>query len=508
MEQLRGIDVTPMSAEAPSAVAPLPAFSGDTTPLHVEIAARRRRNARLRWASTALGVDVATLAVAAIASMVGAQQGGLTWSFNPWTLAFGVLTVAFFQQRHLYQLRLRIPVIDDIRRIVVALSGSAATLLMLRLLLDPGAGSSQIVRPWIFSLVYVTAGRVALYWSQTNARAAGDEMRPTLLLGAGRVGRVVARRLLSQPQLGLRPIGFLDASPLLEYEGDELELPLVGSTDELEAAIELHGVEHLVVTFSNERDDVLLALVNRAEALGVTVSIVPRLYEKVPERITIEHLGGLPLLTSHASNPRGIEFAVKYAFDRIVAAILLLFAAPFLLVSIAAVYVSMGRPIFFRQVRVGRDGKTFEILKFRSMKLPTAEELEVQAHAIAVGLPGGVEGVDRRTRVGTILRKTSLDELPQLLNVLRGDMSIVGPRPERPEFVSKFEGSVYRYTDRHRVKSGITGWAQVHGLRGKTSIDDRAEWDNWYVENFSLWLDVKILLMTAAAVFAAFKDVE
>jgi lipopolysaccharide/colanic/teichoic acid biosynthesis glycosyltransferase len=142
------------------------------------------------------------------------------------------------------------------------------------------------------------------------------------------------------------------------------------------------------------------------------------------------------------------------------------------------------------------------------MKLPTAEELEIQAHAIATGLPGGVEGVDRRTRVGTFLRKTSLDELPQLLNVLRGDMSVVGPRPERPEFVSKFDGSVYRYTDRHRVKSGITGWAQVHGLRGKTSIDDRAEWDNWYVENFSLWLDVKILVMTARAVLAAFRSVE
>jgi exopolysaccharide biosynthesis polyprenyl glycosylphosphotransferase len=508
VEPLRGIEATPMSAEAPSAVAPPSVFPSDATPLHVQVAERRRRNARLGWASTALGVDLATLAAASVASMVGAQQGGLTWSFNPWTLVFAGLAVVFFQKKHLYQLRLRIPVLDDLRRVVVAITGAAATLLMLRLLIDPAGGSSEVVRPWIFSLIYVTAGRVALYWSQTNARAAGDELRPTLLLGAGRVGRVVARRLLSQPQLGLRPVGFIDAEPLLEYEGDELELPLVGSTDELEAAIELHRVEHLVVTFSNERDDVLLALVNRAEALGVTVSIVPRLYEKVPERITVEHLGGLPLLTSHASNPRGVEIAAKYAFDRLVAFVLLVFAAPFLLASVVAVYLSMGRPIFFRQVRVGRDGKTFEILKFRSMKLPTAEELEVQAHAMAVGLPGGVEGVDRRTRVGAVLRKTSLDELPQLLNVLRGDMSVVGPRPERPEFVSKFEGSVYRYTDRHRVKSGITGWAQVHGLRGKTSIDDRAEWDNWYVENFSLWLDVKILLMTVATVFAAFKDIE
>ena len=497
-----------MSAEAPSVAAALPAVSSDPTPVHLEVAARRRRNARLHWAATTLGVDVATLAAATIASMVGAREGGISWSFSPWTLVFGALTLVLFQRRHLYRLRLRIPILDDVRRVAVGLSAAAATLLTVRLLVEPAGAESEIVRPWVFALVYVSAGRVALYWSHTKARAAGEGLRPTLLLGAGRVGRVVARRLLAQPQLGLRPVGFLDAAPLLEFEGDELELPLVGSTRELEDAIERYAVEHLVVTFSNERDDVLLALVNRAESLGVTVSVVPRLYEKVPERVTVEHLGGLPLITAHASNPRGVEVAVKYAFDRVVAAVLVVLAAPFLLASIAAVYLSMGRPIFFRQVRVGRDGRTFEILKFRSMKLPTAAELEVQAHAIAVGLPGGVEGVDRRTRVGTILRKTSLDELPQLLNVLRGDMSIVGPRPERPEFVSKFESSVYRYTDRHRVKSGITGWAQVHGLRGKTSIDDRAEWDNWYVENFSLWLDVKILCMTAAAVFAAFRDVE
>jgi exopolysaccharide biosynthesis polyprenyl glycosylphosphotransferase len=509
MAELRGMDVTPMSAEAPTAASALPpVVVDDLTPAHVEVAARRRRNARLHWAATCLTVDSATLTAAAVASMVGAREGGIAWSFSGWTLAYALLTLAVFQNRGLYHLRIRIPVLDDVRRIAVATSAAAMTVLTVQLLITPGASTSEVVRPWVFALVYVTAGRIALYWSQTKARAAGETIRPTLIIGAGRVGRVVARRLLAQPQLGLRPIGFVDAAPLLEHEDDQLELPLVADSDGLERAIELYAIEHLIVTFSNERDDVLLALVNRAEALGVTVSIVPRLYEKVPERFTVEHLGGLPLLTPHATNPRGIQVAVKYALDRVVGAVLVLLAAPLLLVTAISVYISMGRPIFFRQVRVGRDGATFEILKFRSMKLPTPEELEVQAHAIAHGLPGGVEGVDRRTKVGTILRKTSLDELPQLLNVLRGDMSVVGPRPERPEFVSKFEHSVYRYDDRHRVKSGITGWAQVHGLRGKTSIDDRAEWDNWYVENFSLWLDVKILFMTAAAVLAAFRDVE
>ena len=164
-------------------------------------------------------------------------------------------------------------------------------------------------------------------------------------------------------------------------------------------------------------------------------------------------------------------------------------------------------PVLFRQERVGLNGRRFTALKFRSMRpQPKGTEAEV---VLADGVaPGGVEGDDRRTALGAFLRRTSLDELPQLVNVLKGEMSLVGPRPERPEFVSRFEESVYRYGERHRVKSGLTGWAQVNGLRGKTSIADRAEWDNHYIENFSLWFDLKILFMTAKAVVAAGRSVE
>ena len=475
----------------------------DAVPLTPAEPAARPRNARRQWALTCLEVDTATLGAACIASMVESRNGGVHWVFSIWTLAFALLTLLLFQNRGLYHLRIRVPVLDDLRRIAGAISLAAMTVLTLRLLVEP-ARASELLRPWCFALVYVGGGRTALYWSQAKARAAFESVRPTLIVGAGRVGRVVAHRLLSHPELGLRPVGFVDPKPM-QPEG--LELPLLGP-DELERTIDVYGVEHVIVTFANERDEALLRLAKRAEAAGVPVSVVPRLFESVPERLVVEHLGGLPLITARPANPRGLEIAIKYALDRVVGTALVVLAAPFLLAAAGAVYVSMGRPILFRQVRVGRDGRTFEILKFRSMKPPTVDELEAQKRAIAEGLPGGVEGVDRRTRVGTFLRKTSLDELPQLLNVVRGEMSIVGPRPERPEFVSKFEHSVYRYTDRHRVKSGITGWAQVHGLRGKTSIDDRAEWDNFYVENFSLWLDLKILCMTAAVVAASFKEVE
>jgi exopolysaccharide biosynthesis polyprenyl glycosylphosphotransferase len=268
-----------------------------------------------------------------------------------------------------------------------------------------------------------------------------------------------------------------------------------------------HGIEQVIITFSTAPHEVLVRFVNRCEELGVRIALVPRLYEKTTTRLAVEHIGGLPLLSARTADPKGVQFAVKYAVDRLAAALALLLIAPVLAAAALAVYLSMGRPIFFRQTRVGRDGETFDILKFRSMKQPSREA--TSAPVLADGsAPGGVEGEDRRTRVGTFLRKSSIDELPQLFNVLKGEMSLVGPRPERPEFVDTFTRSVYRYGDRHRVKSGITGWSQVNGLRGKTSIADRAEWDNYYIENFSLWLDLKVVLLTLLAVFTVFKSVE
>jgi lipopolysaccharide/colanic/teichoic acid biosynthesis glycosyltransferase len=178
-----------------------------------------------------------------------------------------------------------------------------------------------------------------------------------------------------------------------------------------------------------------------------------------------------------------------------------------ILAAAVAVRLSSPGPAFFRQRRVGRDGKVFDFYKFRSMRVEGhAQNAAQDASALDFLLggdtaPGGVEGEDRRTAVGRFLRSTSLDELPQLFNVLRGDMSLVGPRPERPEFVELFRQDIIRYGDRHRVKSGITGWAQVHGLRGQTSLAERVEWDNYYIAHWSLGLDLKILALTLVALF-------
>ena len=277
-------------------------------------------------------------------------------------------------------------------------------------------------------------------------------------------------------------------------------LPVLGASWDFDRVVSEQTVGQVIVTFSTAPSEVLLRMVNRCEELGISVALVPRLFEKVTERLTIEHLCGLPLITSHPSDPRGWQFAVKYAVDRVAAFLLLCLFAPVLLACAIAVWVSAGRPILFRQWRVGCDGRVFKMLKFRSMRL-NGNDSETPFDLPDDTARGGVEGDDRVTGVGAFLRNASLDELPQLLNVLKGEMSIVGPRPERPEFVELFEPRVHRYFDRHRVRAGITGWAQVNGLRGRTSLSDRVEWDNYYIENASLWFDFKIIgqtLLTAS----------
>jgi exopolysaccharide biosynthesis polyprenyl glycosylphosphotransferase len=258
----------------------------------------------------------------------------------------------------------------------------------------------------------------------------------------------------------------------------------------------------VVLGFSSTPDSHLLPLVRQCEQYGIEVSLVPRFFDSVNTKIGLEHLGALPLFGLHSINPNGWRFSVKHLLDRVAAALLLIMLAPALAAVAIAVKLSSPGPVLFRQRRIGRDGHQFEILKFRSMEL-IEHEAGIAANVIPLYTdiaPGGVEGIDRRTRVGSFLRRTSLDELPQLINVVKGDMSLVGPRPERPEFVEAFGMKVYRYDDRHRVKSGITGWAQVNGLRGNTSLSDRVEWDNWYIANWSLWLDVRILFLTVVAV--------
>ena len=476
---------------------------------HVARRGGHRAFPRLRpgtaWALSCLSVDTAMLVLAGAATWLGGQAAGISSPAPEWTAAFAGLSLLLYSRRGLYSPRLRLHTIDDVVSILLATTVAGMSVLTLRLLLgdDPHL-LAESVRPWAFAAVYVAAGRVALYWSQARAREQGESVRRTLIVGAGKVGSLVGRRLLDHPELGLRPVAFLDKEPLADTQRS-LGLPVAGASWDLDEVADRYGIEQVIVTFSTAPEEVLLRLVRRCEERGIAVAVVPRLFERMPEQLGVEHLGGLPLITPRRADPKDWHFDVKYALDRVAAALALVLLSPLFAAVSLAILATVGRPVFFRQPRIGRDGRLFGMLKFRSMVEP-AKDGAVPSPLPGLA-PGGVEGEDRRTRLGTFLRSTSIDELPQLINVLRGEMSLVGPRPERPEFVSSFEQTVYRYGERHRVKSGITGWAQVHGLRGKTSIDDRAEWDNFYIENFSLRLDAKIVLMTVGALLH-FRDVE
>jgi exopolysaccharide biosynthesis polyprenyl glycosylphosphotransferase len=416
------------------------------------------------------------------------------------SVVFAGLVIGLLWTKRLYWPPIELRMLDATCSIVTAVAIAAAMTIALRALLtDAPAVAREMIQPWLFTTVFLVAGRISLIAAERRARKKGESGQRTLIVGAGNVGRVIAERLAQHPEVGLRPVGFLDQEPL---HGSEVAgLPVVGGSSDLDGIVRDQRIEHVIVTFSKAPEEMHLRLLKRCDELGIPNSHVPRLYEKSTQHVTVVPLGGFPLIARHSPNPKSSAFAVKHALDRVGAAIALVLLAPLMAVLGLGVWATLGRPILFRAERIGRDGRRFDMLKFRTMLPMTEEEREDRVIDTETG-PGAVsrDGVDRRTHLGALMRRGSLDELPQLVNVLKGEMSLVGPRPELTKNVEVYKREIHRYDERHRVKSGITGWAQVCDLRGRTSLADRAEWDNYYIENWSLWLDVKIMLLTLGAV--------
>lgn len=480
--------MTDLPAKPPAAV--------PTEPGRTSIASARHGRRAIPWLRRTFVTDVAMLVGAGLAD-ASVSSAPISAGRLSLTIGFTLLTIVILVVRGMYGPPPYRGQIEATRGLVAATAFAAASVFLVCELVAASPSTVQaIVRIWLLDVIFLTVGRISLALTARRAFTTGGIGSPTLIVGAGKVGRLVAKRLLANPRFGLTPLGYLDKEPLFE-DDEELGLPVFGASWDLERVVRDHSVEHVIVAFSTAPSDVLLRLLKRCEELGIRTSFVPRLYERSTERMTVQTLGGIPLVSSRYAALTSWQRGIKHAIDRMVAAIALVLLSPVMILLALVVRISMGRPILYRQGRVGRDDERFEMLKFRSMRTPTDDESLVAPTDTA---PGGVGDEDRRTRIGAIMRRTSLDELPQLINVVKGEMSLVGPRPERPEFVDIFETTVYRYGDRHRVKSGITGWAQVCGFRGKTSLADRIEWDNHYIENWSLWFDVKILLMTLVAV--------
>jgi exopolysaccharide biosynthesis polyprenyl glycosylphosphotransferase len=391
--------------------------------------------------------------------------------------------------------------LDELRDLVTATSASALTLIGIDAVVARPADVPLGLRMWVFTLVLMIMGRAVLRRVRSTLPLAAG--RPTLIVGAGRIGAELAKYLLAEPRHGLRPVGFLEyqaGSRRQRPRSVPIDLPLLGTPDELSETITRTGAECVVVAFPVSSDKRLLPFLEQCERLGVTTFVVPRLFEALGWRMRVRQVGSLPVGELAPLAPRDARFAVKHLLDRMIAALLLVALAPAILTVAVLIKAGSPGPVLFRQRRIGRDGREFTMLKLRTMyDRPGGRGWFEPLDGCA---PGGVEDDDQRTPVGVWLRRASLDELPQLINVLRGEMSLVGPRPERPEYVRRFGAELRLYDRRHRVKSGITGLAQVSGLRGQTSIIERAEYDNFYVQNWSFWLDFKIALRTVNAILA------
>jgi exopolysaccharide biosynthesis polyprenyl glycosylphosphotransferase len=460
-----------------------------------------RLSPTLCWLFEGAGYFYVTLAADALlllASVVLADRLNPAPSYAP-ALLVSPLTLILLAYRRLYDPRAEIGRLD--RVLIVATSTAMAAVLVAGAveLARPAATDSDLVAIQLgFATALLVGWRVAWSTARVAARRAGRSGRPTLIVGAGEVGARLEQRLLAFPGLGLIPVGFVDRDPVPDSELSRRQAPVLGSPAEFDAVVDESGARHAILAFQQDPDVSLRRVVRRCNERGIGIAIVPRLFDDVTNRMALEHIGGIPLFELRQIDPKGWQFALKHGLDRVVAAIVLLLLSPLLLAVALAVRLGSGSPVLFRQRRVGRDGQVFEVLKFRTMREPAAAQ---RRHRPTEGdlAPGGVEGEDRRTPVGRFLRAWSLDELPQFVNVLRGEMSVIGPRPERPELAGDFAERVRRYGERHRVRSGITGWAQVNALGPRTSLADRAEWDNWYIQNWSFWLDLKIALLTIPA---------
>ncbi|GLY94194.1 UDP-phosphate galactose phosphotransferase [Actinoplanes sp. NBRC 103695] len=407
------------------------------------------------------------LAAAAIAFVTGAVA--------PYAMVLALAVAG------LYRSRMTHSVLDDLPRILT----SAVVLVAAGALLNLSPGP-LVWGPALFAAV--VAARV-LGYRLIRLRRRRRPGRAAIVVGSGDFAVRVADALRDDRAYGISPVGFVGPPALTQPT-----LPVLAPAADLERAVARYKPLHLIVAFPAIPDADLVQTLRRCRRYGVTVHVVPRLFELAVGCGRTEYVRGIPLARLRPEPAQMRSWAIKRLIDVVGAlAGLVLLAPVFLLCALATLWESGKHGVLFRQERVGRDGKLFTIFKFRS--LTPASDLESQ-------VKWNINHDMRLGPVGKVLRFSSLDELPQLVNVLRGDMSLVGPRPERQFFVDQFRRTYTGYADRHRVPTGITGWAQIHGLRGDTSIEERVRFDNHYIEHWSVGLDIKIIMRTVGSMLS------
>lgn len=347
----------------------------------------------------------------------------------------------------------------------------------------------MMVYVWGFTIVFTSIGRAIQSRVQLSLQARGWGEQRVLIVGTGEVGRIVMQKIRRSPELGYRVIGFVDDSTKVKAVQNS---PVLGTSDNIPEIIAAENVGEVIIAMPDASHQEILRIVSKCDQGRVAIKVFPDVFQIMASEVSIGDLGGLPLLTMRDTAMHGWRLTVKRAIDVIGSGVGLILLSPIMLLLAVLIKLESAGPVFYTQERMGLDGKRFMMLKFRSMRTDAEEE---------TGPVWATADDSRRTRLGAIIRRFSIDEFPQLINVLIGDMSLVGPRPERPIFVEQFKTTIPRYMDRHREKAGITGWAQINGLRGDTSIIERTKYDLWYIENWSLSLDFRIMIRTLIQIF-------
>ena len=409
------------------------------------------------------------------------------------TVSTPIFLASFFTYG-LYQRRNLLSVVDQLFRLATAvLVGLVITVAISSFVVRGWPDYSRLLLGyvWVGCTLAACAGRYAWATWRDQLAKRGVAVRTVLVIGAGTAGQRVARHFRDTPHLGYRVLGFIDNTLTRGARLPDAP-PVVGALSDVQTTLARFRPNEIILadpTLSNQEQ---LELVNLCQALPITVRVFPDVFQMLVSEASLVNLRGLPLVGIHRTELEAWERTVKRLFDVAFSAALLVVASPLILLTALLIKLDSPGPVFYAQERVGQDGKRFHVVKFRSM-VHDAEH--------ATGRFWTVKEDPRRTRLGIWLRRLSLDELPQFVNVLVGDMSVVGPRPERPMFVAQFSEALPDYLKRLRERAGITGWAQVNGLRGDSSIEERTKYDLYYVDNWSLWLDLKIILRTIPLIF-------
>jgi exopolysaccharide biosynthesis polyprenyl glycosylphosphotransferase len=381
-----------------------------------------------------------------------------------------------------YRRRIVLSVLDHLPRLLLP---SAVGLLVIGVARPFATLDDSFFSQAVLVGVAIALGRAWSYAAIRVARQTGRMAEPTLIIGAGTIGVELFRVLHQHREYGLLPVGILD-----DVASEPTLRPLGGLAD-LERVVLEHDVRRVIVAFGPGAEHEMVKTLRNAAHLEVEIHVVPRFFELglAAAGPTVEHVWGIPLYRLRPAATRVAAWRTKRALDVVVAGIALTVLSPVLGALALSVRLTSPGPILFRQRRIGQHGAPIEVLKFRTLAVNDDSDLT-----------WSVDADPRQTSIGRWLRRLSLDELPQLWNVLRGDMTLIGPRPERPHFVEQYSDGVPGYRDRHRLPVGLTGMSQVHGLRGDTSIAERSRFDNLYIEHWSGWQDTKILLQTIVAV--------